>query len=106
MLVRDATPASAAATTILAAARHRGLRGLLLAAGVGMLFPAAAAAAPPLEAGVARVDVTDPRAAKVHDPAFAKCLVLRQGEVSAVLVTVDAVAIGGIGPIPASRRPA
>jgi hypothetical protein len=100
MLVRDATPASAAATTILAAARHRGLRGLLLAAGVGMLFPAAAAAAPPLEAGVARVDVTDPRAAKVHDPAFAKCLVLRQGEVSAVLVTVDAVAIGGIGPIP------
>lgn len=49
---------------------------------------------------MARVDITDPRAARVHDPAYAKCLVLRQGDVSAVLVTVDAVAIGGIGAIP------
>jgi hypothetical protein len=62
-----------------------------------------------LEAGVARVDITNPQAARVHDPSYAKALVLRQGDVKAVLVTVDAVAIGGIGAIrdtflPAVRR--
>jgi hypothetical protein len=59
-----------------------------------------ARAAEPLEAGVARVDVTNPQATRVNDPSYAKVLVLRQGPVSAVLVTVDAVAIGGIGAIP------
>ena len=57
------------------------------------------AAAEPLEAGVAKIDITNPQAARVHDPSYAKALVLRQGEVKAVLVTVDAVAIGGIGAI-------
>lgn len=57
------------------------------------------AAAEPLEAGVARIDITNPEAARVHDPSYAKALVLRQGDVKAVLVTVDAVAIGGIGAI-------
>lgn len=81
--------------------RRLSLRAALLALATALAVLAGmTATAAPLEAGVARVDVTDPRATKVHDPAFAKCLVLRQGDVSAVLVTIDAVAIGGIGPIP------
>lgn len=59
-----------------------------------------AVGAEPLEAGIARVDITNPQATRVNDPSFAKVLVLRQGQQSAVLVTVDAVAIGGIGSIP------
>src|SRR4051794_16718680 len=35
----------------------------------------------------------------VNNPCYAKALVLSQGEMTAVLVTVDAVAIGGIGAI-------
>ncbi|MFO0910522.1 MAG: hypothetical protein U0794_19615 [Isosphaeraceae bacterium] len=50
-----------------------------------------------LLAGVARVDVSDPAAAPVHDPCQAKVLVLRQGERTAVFITVDVVAIGEIG---------
>jgi hypothetical protein len=57
-------------------------------------------AAEPLRAGVARIDITNPQAARVNDPCYAKALVLCQGNVTAVLVTVDAVAIGGIGAIP------
>src|SRR4051794_32686266 len=57
------------------------------------------ATAQPLRAGVARIDITDPQAARVNDPCYAKALVLSQGEMTAVLVTVDAVAIGGIGAI-------
>jgi hypothetical protein len=57
-------------------------------------------AAEPLLAGVAKVEITSPEAERVNDPCFAKVLALRQGEQSAVLITVDAVAIGGIGAIP------
>lgn len=53
----------------------------------------------PLRAGVARVDITDRQAGKVNDPCYAKALVLRAGKTTAVLVTVDAVAIGEIGRI-------
>ena len=53
----------------------------------------------PLLAGVARVDITSPKATRVNDPCYAKALVLRQGDTAVVLVTVDAVAIGGIGVI-------
>ena len=49
-----------------------------------------------LRAGVARIDITD-RTVPVNDPCFAKALVLRSGETTAVLITVDAVAIGEIG---------
>jgi len=49
-------------------------------------------------AGIAKVDITD-RTGPVNDPCFAKALVLKNGETTAVLVTVDAVAIGGIGRI-------
>lgn len=49
-------------------------------------------------AGIAKVDITD-RTVPLNDPCFAKALVLKSGETTAVLVTVDAVAIGGIGRI-------
>ena len=52
-----------------------------------------------LVAGVAKVDITDRAAGPVNDPSYAKALVLRDGATTVVLVTVDAVAIGGIGRI-------
>jgi hypothetical protein len=50
-------------------------------------------------AGAAKVDVTDRSAGPVHDPLHVKALVLRSGDTTVVLVTVDAVAIGEIGPV-------
>lgn len=55
-----------------------------------------------LLAGVARADITSPTASRVHDPCFAKALTLSQGDLHVVVITVDAVAIGGIGYIPDS----
>ena len=52
-----------------------------------------------LMAGVAKVDITDREAGPVNDPLYAKALVLKSGTTTAVLITVDAVAIGEIGPI-------
>ncbi len=51
-----------------------------------------------LRAGVARIDITD-RTVPLNDPCFAKALILKSGETTAVLITVDAVAIGEIGRI-------
>lgn len=68
---------------------------LLLAAMPGMHAAPAAA----LCAGVAKVDITDRAAGPVNDPLFAKALVLKRGETTVVLITVDAVAIGEIGRI-------
>ena len=51
-----------------------------------------------MRAGVAKVDITD-RTGPVNDPCFAKVLVLKSGSTTAVLITVDAVSIGGIGRI-------
>lgn len=68
-----------------------------LLAGAG-LFPGAVTSAAGLRAGVARVDITD-RSGPVNDPCFARALVLKNGGTTAVLVTVDAVAIGEIGRI-------
>ncbi len=53
-----------------------------------------------LLAGVARVEITDRASGPVNDPSFVKVLVLKQAATTAVLITVDAVAIGEIGPIP------
>lgn len=53
---------------------------------------------PTLMAGTAVVDVSD-RSQKILDPCHAKVLVLVRGNVRAALVTIDAVAIGGIGRI-------
>ncbi|MBK8093498.1 MAG: hypothetical protein IPK32_16345 [Verrucomicrobiaceae bacterium] len=44
------------------------------------------------------MDITD-RTVPVNDPCFAKALVLKSDQTTAVLITVDAVAIGGIGRI-------
>lgn len=51
----------------------------------------------PLLAGTAKVDITDYDAGPVHDPLYAKALVLQSGETRLALVSVDAVAIGEIG---------
>ena len=53
-----------------------------------------------LRAGVARVEITDKAAKPVHDLCFAKALVMKTDTTTAVLITVDAVAIGEIGRIP------
>ena len=57
------------------------------------------AACSSLRAGAAKVDITDYDAGPVNDPLFVKALVLQSGETTAVIITVDAVAIGGIGRI-------
>jgi hypothetical protein len=59
----------------------------------------------PLKAGVAKVEITDRNAGPVSDPSYVKALALSDGDTAAVLITVDAVAIGGIGPIPDSYLP-
>lgn len=61
--------------------------------------PGPAAKAGHLLAGVAKVEITSKTALPANDPLYARALVLRSDKVTAVLVTVDAVAIGGIGPI-------
>lgn len=52
-----------------------------------------------LFAGVAKVDVTSAEAGPSSDRLYVKALVMRQGSVTSTLITVDAVAIGEIGPI-------
>ena len=52
-----------------------------------------------LRAGVAKVDITDRAAGPVNDPLFAKALVVKNEAATAVLITIDAVAIGEIGRI-------
>lgn len=79
---------------------HRSLRVLVL-----FLFLAlevkvdSLQAADTLWAGVSKVDITHPQATSIHDPCFAKALVLKQDQTIVALITVDAVAIGGIGSI-------
>jgi hypothetical protein len=70
----------------------------------GLLSPLAVQAGP-LKAGVARVEITDRDAGPVNDPSYVKALALRDGDTTAVLITVDAVAIGGLGRIPDSYLP-
>lgn len=55
--------------------------------------------AAPLMAGVAKVDITHPTALPVNDRLYAKALVLKSGTTTAVIVTIDAVAIAEIGSI-------
>ena len=66
--------------------------------GVGPLARSATCATL-LQAGVAKVDITDREAGPVNDPLFVKALVLKSDATTAVLITVDAVAIGEIGRI-------
>ncbi len=53
-----------------------------------------------LRAGVARSNITtDAKEAVIHDPLYAKALVLDDGRTKVAIVTMDATAIGGIGDI-------
>lgn len=52
-----------------------------------------------LRAGTGRADITDYAAGPVNDPSYVKALTISDGETTAVIITVDAVAIGGIGRI-------
>ena len=57
-----------------------------------------------LRAGVAKRDVTD-RSGPVNDPLFVKVVAIESDTTRLVLISVDAVAIGEIGPIPNSYLP-
>jgi hypothetical protein len=72
------------------------LRPLLAVAIVGGVCGLAAAE---MRAGVARVDITNDEAGPVNDRLYARALVIASGEQTAVIVSIDAVAIGEIGPI-------
>ncbi len=61
--------------------------------------PLHAAGAPQLLAGVAKVDITNREAGPVNDPLYVKALALKEGGTTAVIITVDAVAIAEIGSI-------
>ena len=78
-------------------------RRLFLAVGilaVATLTPQARASANSLRAGTARSNITtDAENVRVNDPLFAKALVLDDGKIRLAIVTMDAVAIGGIGDI-------
>lgn len=63
------------------------------------LVPARPVSAAGLRAGVAKVDITNREARPVNDPLYAKALVLKSDATTAVIVTVDAVAIAEIGSI-------
>ena len=53
--------------------------------------------AAPLQAGVAKVDITNVEAGPVNDPLYVKALVLADESTKVAIITVDAVAIGEIG---------
>ena len=59
--------------------------------------PAPAPGAGELQAGAAKVEITDTKALPFSDPLYVKALVLKRGDTAAVLVTLDAVAVGEIG---------
>ncbi|WP_406694520.1 hypothetical protein V5E97_25950 [Singulisphaera sp. Ch08] len=80
--------------------RNRIPLALLMATLGGLGFPPpGAAAAAQLRAGVAKVDITNREAGPVNDPLYVKALVLKDDATTAVMITVDAVAIGEIGHI-------
>ncbi|MCA9061926.1 MAG: hypothetical protein KDA96_02675 [Planctomycetaceae bacterium] len=77
------------------------LRGWVLPAIFALLSPGATpwASGEVLLGGAARVDITNRDAGPVNGPLHARALVLKSGDASFVLITVDAVAIGEIGHI-------
>jgi hypothetical protein len=58
-----------------------------------------------LRAGAAKVDITHRDAGPVNDPLFVKALVLKDDATTAVLITLDAVAVGEIGHVPNDYLP-
>ncbi|MDD4872733.1 MAG: hypothetical protein PHR77_19445 [Kiritimatiellae bacterium] len=71
---------------------------LILFALIGSSLTKVAGAAP-LRAGVAKVDITNPERTTRNDGLWVKALVLSDDKTTAVIITVDAVAIAEIGAI-------
>ena len=63
------------------------------------LLTPASTAADQLQAGAAKVDITNEEAGPVNGRLHARALVLKSGETTAVIVTMDVVSIGEIGHI-------
>jgi hypothetical protein len=78
--------------------RGHAIRIALAAIVAGAWFSTAAVQAAGLRAGVAKVDITD-RRVPGSDTLYAKALVLRSDATTAVVITIDAVAIGELGRI-------
>ena len=70
--------------------------GLVLATLLTLMAPLHAAE---LRAGAARADITERDTVPVHDPLYAKALVLKSDSSTAVVITLDAVSVGEIGRI-------
>lgn len=86
------------ATNRTSVAGMRWVAVMALLAATGLSLPGSAIAGP-LQAGTAKVDITNQDAGKQNDPLFVKALVLKKDDTTVVLVTVDAVAIAEIGSI-------
>ena len=67
--------------------------------GCGEISAAEPAKATPLRAGVAKVEITNKKSLPFNDPLYVRALVVKSETATAVIVAVDAVAIGEIGPI-------
>lgn len=76
-----------------------GLARLIAAFALFGLLAANVAHAANLSAGVAKVDITNVDAGPVNDRLWAKALVIKSDATTAVIISVDAVAIGEIGHI-------
>lgn len=72
---------------------------LLTSSAVLIALASSTARATPLLAGAAKVDITDRTAGPVNDPLYVKALILKNDHTTAVIITVDAVAIAEIGSI-------
>jgi hypothetical protein len=78
---------------------HRIRSVALLAAFLLTAFTTHATHAAPLSAGAAKIDISSETVPFNNDTLHARALVLREGETTVVIVSVDVVAIGEIGPI-------
>jgi hypothetical protein len=91
---KDHNPGSMASTRLAISVS------LLLAAWLMLLIlPAGSVSAAQLRAGAAKVDITHPDSALVESPLYSRALVITNGDVTVVLVTMDVVSIGKIGHI-------
>src|SRR5690554_1168709 len=76
------------------------LKRILCLSGMMFLLFAFSNTSAQLRAGVAKINITNPNArGNITDTLYVKALVMKSGNTSAVIITVDAVAIGGIGSI-------
>ena len=72
---------------------------LLFACAIFVSFVPPVSAAPPLEAGAAKVDITDLESGAINDPLHVRALVIKDETTTLAIVTLDVVAIGEIGQI-------